>query len=325
MGLTLATTLLHAQAGNDSAAARALFTEGRKLSSEGKWQEACPKFEESLKLFPGTGTRFNLADCWEHIGRTASAWSAFLDVAAEAKAAGQADREQASRERAAALAAKVPRLVIEVTAPEPGLTVQRNGVAVGDVSWGTPLPVDPGTITVQASAPGKKTWSQPIEVSAGNTATLRIPALEATATEAAPAPAAPPPNANPDGSDETSSSSSQKTIAYVVGGVGVVGLVAGTAFFFSYKSNNDDAKAICPTGNDCEPGSAQRHAELLDDARTARTLTYVGWGVGVAALGGAAALYFTAPKSDASSAAARLSVTPAIGPDGAGATLRGAF
>src|SRR6185436_4269196 len=86
-----------AQSSND-AAARALFAEGRKLSSEGKWQEACPKFEESLRLVPGAGTRFNLADCWEHIGRTASAWSGFLDVAAEAKAAGQADREKASRE-----------------------------------------------------------------------------------------------------------------------------------------------------------------------------------------------------------------------------------
>ena len=33
------------------------------------------------------GTLYNLSDCYEQIGRTASAWSGFRDVAAQAKAA----------------------------------------------------------------------------------------------------------------------------------------------------------------------------------------------------------------------------------------------
>src|SRR6266545_6749182 len=87
-------------AAGDEAAARALFLEGRKLVDEGNYADACPKFEESLRLDPGTGTSFNLADCFEHVGRTASAWARFLDVAAASKAADQADRERVARARA---------------------------------------------------------------------------------------------------------------------------------------------------------------------------------------------------------------------------------
>ena len=65
----------------DKVAARALFDEGRNLSAAGKYNEACVKLEESQRLDPGTGTMFNLADCYEHVGRTATAWSLYLEVA----------------------------------------------------------------------------------------------------------------------------------------------------------------------------------------------------------------------------------------------------
>src|SRR5688572_17830814 len=67
-----------AQSSSDSATARALFAEGRKLMGEKKYEDACPKFEESLRLDHGMGTQFNLAFCWEQLGRTASAWATFL-------------------------------------------------------------------------------------------------------------------------------------------------------------------------------------------------------------------------------------------------------
>ena len=88
MALGLASSLssraAFAEDAGNPAAARALFSEGRKLSAAGKYSEACPKFEESLRLDRGIGTKFNLADCWAHSNRTASAWGLFLDVAAEA-------------------------------------------------------------------------------------------------------------------------------------------------------------------------------------------------------------------------------------------------
>src|SRR5687768_2018720 len=78
-----------ARAQSDSAAARALFAEGRSLMEGERFAEACPKFEESLRLDDGMGTQFNLAHCWDKLGRTASAWALFLDVAAAARAGNQ--------------------------------------------------------------------------------------------------------------------------------------------------------------------------------------------------------------------------------------------
>ena len=46
---------------------------------------------------PALGTRFQLASCWENIGRPTSAWSLFLDVADGAHAAGSALRESTAR------------------------------------------------------------------------------------------------------------------------------------------------------------------------------------------------------------------------------------
>jgi hypothetical protein len=62
-------------------------------------------FEQSVRLYDGIGTRFNLADCWDKIGRTGRARDMFLEVADAASATGEWDREQAARQRAAAIAA----------------------------------------------------------------------------------------------------------------------------------------------------------------------------------------------------------------------------
>src|SRR4051812_44001967 len=81
-----------ALAGDGAAAAEVLFSDGKRLAQEGNYAAACPKFEESQKLDPGMGTLYRLADCYEHVGRTASAWAAFVEVAGSAKTSGQQAR-----------------------------------------------------------------------------------------------------------------------------------------------------------------------------------------------------------------------------------------
>jgi tetratricopeptide (TPR) repeat protein len=69
----------------DKAAAQTLFDEGRKLMAKGMFADACPKLAESQKLDPGVGTQFNLSDCYEKMGQTASAWAGFLEAASARK------------------------------------------------------------------------------------------------------------------------------------------------------------------------------------------------------------------------------------------------
>src|SRR5262245_30897133 len=117
---------------SEKATAQALFDEGRKLASSGRFAEACPKLEESLRLDPGIGTRFHLANCYERAGRTASAWTTFLEVAAAAKEAKQPEREKVARDRASALEPKLSRLTIVAGGKgAEALEIRRDGVTVG--------------------------------------------------------------------------------------------------------------------------------------------------------------------------------------------------
>ncbi|WP_437292460.1 hypothetical protein [Sorangium sp. So ce426] len=194
----------------DTAAAQALFDAAKQLMAQGKYADACPKLEESQRLDPGIGTQFNLAACYEQIGRTASAWSMFLEVAGASRAAGQLEREKVARQRAAALEPRLIRLTITAPADSPAdLQVKRDGALVGRAQWGTPVPVDPGKHTVEASAAGRAPFARSMELTrAGASETLAIPPLPAGAPArdaalppsgpAAPAgAAAPPPSGAP--------------------------------------------------------------------------------------------------------------------------------
>jgi hypothetical protein len=333
--VSLLPAALRAQSGDNAAAARALFSEARTLAAAGKYADACPKFEESLRLNRGIGTQFNLADCLERTGRTASAWGHFLEVAAGARAAGQAERETVARDRAAALEPKLARLVIQVDDPLPGLEVRRDGVVVGAASYRTATPVDPGKHVVEATAPGRQRWTDEVVVPAApGVVTVRVPELVPEA--GAPAAAVPSPSATggagasappPAAMDQTSSSSSQRTLALVAGGVGVAGLAVGTGFFFKYRSDNGKAEDVCRVGgrSPCPSGSAAKHQELVSSARVARTFTYVGWGVGAAGLAGAAVLWFTAPSHDDPARDAAFRAEPLLLPAGLGAAVSGTF
>jgi hypothetical protein len=80
-----------------------------RLVKEGKYADACPKLEESQRQEASLGTQFYLADCYEHVGRTASAWANFVEVADKARMAKENAKEQAARARANAIESKVCR------------------------------------------------------------------------------------------------------------------------------------------------------------------------------------------------------------------------
>jgi hypothetical protein len=325
-----------ATAAEPESPARALFIEGRQLAADGKYAAACPKFEESLRLEPGVGTQFNLADCWEHIGRPASAQTLFVGAAATAKAAGQAEREQVLRERAAALEPRLNRLVIETAEADPRLTIKRDDLPLDKESWGKAIAVDPGSYVIVAKAPGKKPWTKTVKVEAtSKVVTVEVPELEpaekkavepAEVPKAAPAAAAekklPPPASNDPSNDRRRSSPNVKLL--MLGGAGVAALGVGTFFAIRYKSANDDAKAICPSSVDCTRKEISDHDSKVDKATTARTWSYIGFGTGALALGSAAALFLLNGSEQPKQATIR--ALPLVGERGElGASIAGAF
>jgi hypothetical protein len=310
---------------NANVAAEALFEDARNLVAAGKYADACPKFAESQRLGPSVSTQLNLANCWERLGRTASAWATYREAASAANAAGRKDYLATALRRADALAPKLARLTVTVAQPIPGLQVRRDGLAVDAAEWGTAIPVDTGPHVVDASAPGHRPWSVTVAFEQdGTQATASVPALEELPAEAQAAPAvdqagtvAAPMTAGagtvttptPDTEQSAHAGNGQRIAGGVVAGVGVVGIGVAIGLALAAKSKYNDSVSQCEPNNPnlcSQTGVSQR-----DDARSEGTVASVVMGVGAAAVVVGGIVFFTAPHAKSSSAA--LVVMPTLG------------
>ncbi|MGC4093800.1 MAG: hypothetical protein QM756_39035 [Polyangiaceae bacterium] len=310
----------------DKALAESLFDAGRQLMQAGNFEQACPKFAESQRQDPSAGTLINLAKCYEGLGRTASAWAEYKEAATLARTMGRDNQALFADEGAKRLESSLSKLRIEApTPPIAGLSVMRDGVELGSGSLGVALAVDPGEHVVEARAPGYKPFSTRVSVKPqGDQQMLQLPVLERDAAPvAAPAvvPATPTTTAAP-AAPAPASSGSNKTLAYVLGGVGVAGLVVGTAFGLAAKSQASAAQddpTLCPAKL-CSPQGRKE----IDAAERKATIATVGFGVGIVGIG--AGVYFLLSgnkQQEAPPEVARL--TPWFAPNASGVSYSGAF
>lgn len=325
--LSLSAAAAHAEPSREqAAAAESLFREGRDLAAKGRFAEACPKFSASQRLDPGYGTLWNLGDCLSQLNRTASAWAVFREAADTARKAGQADREAKAARRAAALEPQLERMSISVKEPAPGLVVKRGEGIVDEAVWGSPLPVDPGKHFIQATAPGK--WPYAIEVQTpgpGKAITVEIPPLADTPAASTPAVAmgGPAPGAPPAPLDSATSDSAgtRRTVAFVAGGVGLAGVVVGSIFGLSARSQWTEAQdKHCRTDVLCDA----QGVELVNNAKAAATASTAGFIVGGVALAAGVALFVTS-LGDRPPTSARLVVAPVLSPTEGGLLVLGQF
>jgi hypothetical protein len=320
----------------DVAAAQAMFDQARELAQQGKYAEACPKFQESNRLDPGIGTQFHLADCYEHSGRLASAWALFVDVAAQARVSGQLDREKVLLERAQQLQPRLPKLQVNV--PEgsktAGLEIRRNGILVGSAQWGTPMPIDPGDVELSIAAPGKQTLRQTIHLEESKILSYSVPALVDAAPSTPPptTPAAEPsaagrhaPPAAPQPVTETSTVNGNRPWIIGLGVVGVVGLGVGTTFALLAKSKFEDSKKECD--NDDVNLCSSRGVQLRNSALTRGNVATVGFAAGAGALIGAGIAWLAGSNVSTQSArsAVRWTTAPVVGPTSAALFLQGDY
>lgn len=282
---------------DDRALARTLFEDGRALLKAGNYKDAVPKLEESQRLDPGMGTLFNLADCYEKVGRFASAWAAFAEVADLAKRLGQTDRETIARERVQVLAPKVPKLKLHMNPPlPPGLELKWDEKPLSIQLLDTDMPVDGGEHKLRASAPGKVASESKVTIPGVGTTSFEIPAL----ADAPPEPPSGGPAVDPVGKPPEQGSDTngwQKPTSYVVGGLGIIGLGVGSVFGLTASSQWSDAESACPQ-NRC---SADGYGKW-EDARSSATISTIAFTAGIVLVASAAVLFFTAPSGSSSSA-----------------------
>jgi hypothetical protein len=215
----------------------------------------------------------------------------------------------------------------------PGLVIQRDGVAVSSLIWGTDVPVDPGSHRVTAAAPGREPWSAIAEVKEpGKVVILSVPVLAAMGGASTPSPsgsaAIPPP---PEGRSPVP--------AVLLGVLAASGIGGGAALIAVAGKKGDEAgalrSAIGTNGgadNTCLAApSPAKCAEL--DLVTRDQATLKSLAVGSFAAGGLAAagllLYVLWPSTgDGPSQASGLGpIRPGFsaGPGGARAFVTGSF
>jgi hypothetical protein len=295
----------------NKAAAETLFQTGVTLMNEGKFAEACPKFAESQRADPSSGTLLNLGSCYEKTGKTASAWATYKEAAVLARSLSQTDREATANARVAALEPTLSTLRIDA-GDIPGLTIERDDLPVGRGSLGVPIAVDPGDHVIEASAPGHKDWSTTIKV--GDNAdkkTVTVPPLQKLPET----PQELPPY-------EASGSSSMRIAGFVALGVGAAGLGLGGVMGGLALSEKGDADEHCP-----EKRCTQAGQDIINGASTKALVSTIGFGVGLAGVGaGIALIVLSGPKkTEEAPKATSARVLPSLGPGGGGISVIGRF
>jgi hypothetical protein len=306
VALVSASVPSHAQP-SEKKRAETLFIEARKAMDASRFAEACPKLEESWRLDPATGTSFNLALCYEKLGRLHTAVTWYERGRDAAQTAKQQKRVDFANAEIGKLVPRVPRILVTAANAPAGLAVTQNGAPIRP---GTPLELDAGAYVIEATAPDHQPFRKEVTAVDGQTVTVEV-TLAPTIVE------------KPDPVPIPTDDNGRKTrliVGWSVAGAGVVLTGVGLVLGLSAKSAWDDARALCPEGStSC---SDEAH-ELSDKAHSRALVSTIVTAAGIVGIGTGIVLVLTAPKRRERETATRF--VPMIGADGVGIAITGGF
>jgi len=295
LGLCFFLPLRRAYAANPASVTQAdrLFQEGLELMRADQCPNAIERFSESQQLDPSAATLLNMANCYAHLGKTATAWQVFVKGA---QSATQEDNSELLGQANIALAKLDPvltriRIVTPVT--DSARTILVNGTPVRDD--GRPIPVDPGETRVEASAPGREPWRTMLQaVGEGAVFVVNVPQLVWTRTQMI----------------ESKQPLDLRPAAMVVGGIGVVGLAVGVVWGLRAESAYNDSS----TQGACNNHYCNQAAHDLRDTAFQRA-TLATWATvfGATAVATGTVLWFASP-SNTNKEKPRMSLSPWVEP-----------
>lgn len=300
------------------------------------------------------------ASAHEKEGKVATAWAEYKQVLEDATKSGDQKRLALARTHLAETFKKLSYVKID-----PGQSnateVLIDGKLVDKSAWATPQPLDPGPHEITVAAAATKSQTLSITVPPGPvTQPLALPTLQANddtpvtpaapvaaATETKdPAPAKPqatklsdeaellrsgPVPSDPSVPAKKRSGNTGRTVGFVLGGVGLVGVGVGTYFGVVALGNKKDVDAHCGAAasealtSTAIPCDAQGF-KAQKDAHTNGTISTIGIGVGAAAAVTGVVLIFVSKGPDKTDSTA-LRIAPALPltGSGGGVQLGGAF
>ena len=259
------------------AEAELLFKRAAAHMDAREYDAACPLLERSNALDSSSGTLLNLAECYEQRGLTASAYVTFEAARDVSIRTGRADRAEVAELRKRRLEPRLRRLtIVPPSAPPTTLVIQLDGKPLPTTLWNVPVPVDPGAHLIRASADAAPDYA------------TRVPAPEVGATTSVPISLQ---HRDQPATDGRRNLDGQRIGAIACGVLGAAGVATGTVFGLRSQSKHDQSDKYC-TGSMCQD---DRGVTLMEDARSAGTVSTVSFIVGGVGLGAAAILWFVRP------------------------------
>lgn len=318
-----------AQSAESKAAARSLGVEGIKLANAGDCEAAVEKLARAEALYHAPTILGRLGECQVNLGKLVEGTENLNRVVRErlpenAPAAFVKARERAQGVLDQALP-KIAKLKIVVEPNVEGLEVRVGEKVVPLALLGAERPTDPGTHQIVAQAPGYRPSTAEVTLAEGGAQTVNLALVADPAQTAAPPP--PPQESSTTTSATTNaaapvdagSPASDKTLAYVLWGVGGAGLLTGTITGIMAMGKKGTLDDKCNTPSTC-PEDQQ---STIDSANTLALISTIGFGVGIAGAAAGTVLFFTG--NDGNSAAAVPTLTafgatarPYVTPQGAG-------
>lgn len=280
---TMAVVVAGQAPADDLAKARKLFQAGLAREEAGDWSGALSLFREVAAIKTNHIVRFHIALCLEKTGKLVEAIEQFALAKAQAEKEGGTDAELTvanAKKHLDALRARVPAVrVARPTTPGARLTIDGQAVSFDAV-----IPLDPGAHHVVVEAPDHARFEREVTLVEGVGAPVSVePRLD---------PIAP---AKPAASGVTPSiadTTPDRTLPWVLGGVGAASLIGAGVFYGLRASTLSDLDASCSARVDCDPSKR----DLADRGRTYTIAGNVLLGVGVASIAAAVTIVVLTPS-----------------------------
>lgn len=309
-----------------SAQAELLFKEGKQLLADKQYGPACQRLAASQKLDPSANTQLLLGLCYGALGKTASAYNAYLDASSGLPKG--SDAQKYAADEAHKLESKLVKVRVAMALVPKDVSITFDDEKPRDKDFvGIDIALDPGDHTLAVTAAGKHDYSQHFKLGTDNSPlTLQVSLTDKTQAEIdaenkakeGPTPAGPVIVEKPE-----THWSTVKTVGLVgmfVGGgtLAVAGAVQIIALVF--QSNSQNLKNSDPVGS----------ASYLSQAHTAQNIA-IGLAIGGGVVGVTGLIMFlaggnvTTQPQPAEAPKASWNVFPMVGPNVAGLGVGGSF
>ncbi len=312
----------HAQDNGAIDKARDQFRQAIAAEAAGNWGAALGLLRQVANVKMTPQVRYTIALCEDNLGQLVAALGDYELALADGQAIAATDVTDVVPARIEALRARIPKLVVTRTERARTATVTVDGVQLGTAMLGQQTPVDPGTHVIEATAKGFAPFSRSVDIAEKESKTVEVDMTPMPVTAAPVATASGGAASHPAGADQGAAPEHKTNIVpFVVGGVGVASLAAAGVFYALRAGTMSDLDAVC---GDSRTKCPKQSEDTYNRGKTYNTLTNVTLGLGVAALGTGAVLYFTS-SGRSEPQAARVGIAPAAADADLGASFVGRF